>query len=213
MTTSAVILLAGGLGSRLGSDKALYPVAGKPMIGRVADRVSGLSDEFFVVIARNASQIKYSQVLPDFAEVINDELEGKTPLIGMVTGLRAAKSQFAIVLSCDIPFVNRRLIRLLLEKASGADAAIPKWRAGHLEPLQAAYRRDSMLRESELALARGLLSPVDAINKLFKAEYVSIEDEVRKIDPSLRTFFNVNTRDDVARAEMILKQELEVREA
>ena len=46
-------MLAGGLGSRLGSNKPLHPVAGKPLINHVIGRVSGLSDELIVVIARN----------------------------------------------------------------------------------------------------------------------------------------------------------------
>ncbi len=75
-----MILLAGGLGSRLGSDKALQPVAGKPMIRHIIDRVSGLSDEILVVIARNAPSGKYDEALPDFTRVIMDELEGKTPI-------------------------------------------------------------------------------------------------------------------------------------
>jgi molybdopterin-guanine dinucleotide biosynthesis protein A len=212
-TGCAVILLAGGLGSRLGSDKALQPVAGKPLIRHIIQRVSGLSDEFFVVTARNASRSEYSAILPDFISVISDEPKGKSPLVGIVTGLRAAKSQYAVVLSCDIPFVNRRVIELLLDRASGADAVIPRWREGHLEPLQAVYRRDPVLREAEQALAKGRLSPIDAINNLARVVYVSIEDEIESIDPGLRTFFNVNTKQDVATAEMMFMREHKVEKA
>jgi len=213
MSTIAVVLLAGGLGSRLGSDKALQLVAGKPLIRYIIERISGLSDEFIVVIGRDASRSEYSKVLPDFARIINDEPEGKSPLVGIVTGLRAIRSHYATVLSCDLPFVNKEVIQLLLERASGADAAIPRSRAGHLEPLQAVYRRNPMLQEAEQALAKGRLSPIDAINRLEQVVYVSIEDEIKKIDPELRTFFNVNTKQDVARAEMILEQAREVGEA
>jgi molybdopterin-guanine dinucleotide biosynthesis protein A len=205
--TRAVILLAGGLGSRLGSDKALQPVAGKALIQRVIDRVSGLSDEFLVVIARNASSSRYSEVLPKFIRVISDEPEGKTPLVGIVTGLRAMRSQYAIVLSCDIPFVNKQVIQLLLERASGADAAVPVSKAGNLEPLQAVYRKEPMLHEAEEALARGDLAPATVIDRLARVIYVSIEDEIKALDPELRTFFNVNTRQDVAKAELMLMQQ------
>ena len=208
-TGAGIILLAGGLGSRLGSNKPLQRVAGKPLISRVIERVSGLSDEFLVVIARGASGSDYSGVIPGFIRVINDERDGKSPLIGITTALRAIKSQYAIVLTCDIPFVNRRVIRLLLERVSNAEAAVPRWKSGHLEPLQAVYRREPMLQKSEEALASGSLSPVDAIKKLARVVYVSIEDEVKVLDPDLRTFFNVNTKEDVAEAEMILKQQHE----
>jgi molybdopterin-guanine dinucleotide biosynthesis protein A len=208
-TRAAIILLAGGLGSRLGSNKPLQRVAGKPLISRVIERVSGLSDEFLVVIARGAFRNDYSVVIPNFIRVMNDEREGKSPLIGIVTALRAIKAPYAIVLTCDIPFVNRRVIQLLLERVSDAEAAVPRWKTGHLEPLQAVYRREAMLQKAEEVLASGSLSPVDAIKKLARVVYVSIEDEVKVLDPDLRTFFNVNTKEDVAEAEMILKQQRE----
>ena len=205
-STVAVIVLAGGLGSRLGSNKPLQRIAGKPLINHVIQRVSGFSDEFVVVIARNASRSEYLKALPDFTRVINDEPEAKSPLVGIVTALRATKSQYAVILTCDIPFVNRRVIQLLLERVSDADAVIPRWKAGHLEPLQAVYRREPTLREAEEVLAMGHSSPIDVINKLARVVYVSVEDEIRVLDPELRTFFNVNTRHDVERAEMILSE-------
>lgn len=205
-TRPAIILLAGGLGSRLGSNKPLQQVAGKPLISRVIERVPGLSDEFLVVIARGAFRSDYSGVIPNFIRVINDEREGKSPLIGIVTALRAIKAPYAIVLTCDIPFVNRRVIQSLLERVSDAEAAVPRWKTGHLEPLQAVYRREPMLQKAEEVLASGSLSPVDAIKRLGRVVYVSIEDELKVLDPDLRTFFNVNTKEDVAEAELILEQ-------
>jgi molybdopterin-guanine dinucleotide biosynthesis protein A len=190
----------------MGSNKALCLIAGKPMVRQITDRLSGLSDEFLVVIARNASRGEYASILPDFVKVMNDELDGKTPLVGIITGLRETKSKYAIVLSCDMPLVNSDVIQLLLKRASGADAAVPRWNAGHLEPLQAAYRRDAMLREAEYALADGELAPVNAISRLRKVVYVSVEGEIKTVDPELRSFINVNTKQDVSMAEMILRQ-------
>jgi molybdopterin-guanine dinucleotide biosynthesis protein A len=204
--TKGVILLAGGLGSRIGSDKALYQVAGKPMISHIVDRLANLSDEFLIVIARNAPKDEYSRTLPEFTRLVNDELEGKSPLIGILTGLRAMKSQYAIVLSCDAPFVNKQVIQLLLEHASNADAAVPRWSKGRLEPLQAVYRKSSMLSAAEQALAQGQLSPIAAVHRLEQVVYVSVEGEIGRIDPDLRTFFNVNTREDVSRAEIMLRR-------
>jgi molybdopterin-guanine dinucleotide biosynthesis protein A len=205
--TFAVIILAGGLASRLGTDKALQTVAGKPLIKHIIERVSELSDDLIVVIARDASKRKYSVTLPNSAKVMNDEPEGKSPLVGIVTGLRATNSRYAVVLSCDTPFVNRRVLHLLMDRVSDADAVIPRSKSGHLEPLQAVYRTVPMLHESEQALMRGALSPIDSINNLARVAYVSIEDEIEKIDPGLRTFFNVNTKQDVATAEIMLTAE------
>jgi molybdopterin-guanine dinucleotide biosynthesis protein A len=190
----------------------LHPLAGKPLIRYVVDRVLGLCDECIVVVAKNSPKDSYRQILPGLVEVINDELEGKSPLVGMVTALRASKAHFAVVLTCDIPFVNRRVIQMLIERSLAADATVPRWNSGLLEPLEAIYRRNPVLRATEEALARGQLSPLDVINRLVHVQYVSIEDEVRPIDPEFRTFFNVNTRDDLAKAETILRQYPELRQ-
>jgi molybdopterin-guanine dinucleotide biosynthesis protein A len=207
MNTNSLILLAGGLASRMGSDKALLSLVGKPMIMHIITRLSGLSDEVLVVIARDRERSEYSEVLPRFVKVIKDELERKSPLVGIITGLKATKLPYAIVLSCDMPFANMDVIQLLLKRARGADAAIPRSIEGHLEPLHAVYRRNPMLHCAEEALAEGYVAPRHAINKLERVAYVSIEHEIKIIDPELRSFFNVNTKQDVARAEMMLKQE------
>jgi molybdopterin-guanine dinucleotide biosynthesis protein A len=201
-----IVLLAGGLGSRLGSNKALHLLAGKPLIRHVVDRVADLAGKILVVIAKNASPREYGDILPDSAIVICDELEGKTPLVGIITGLRTVRSDYATVLSCDIPFVNKNVLQLVLERAQGADASVPRWKTGKLEPLQAVYRRSRMLDKAEEVLSEGKLSPTDAISRLSHVVYVSVEDEISKIDSELSTFFNVNTRDDVAHAETILKR-------
>jgi molybdopterin-guanine dinucleotide biosynthesis protein A len=210
-STAAIIMLAGGLGSRLGANKPFERLAGKPLVTHVIDRVSGLSDEFVVVVARDASRAEFLRAVPEPVKVINDQLEGKSPLIGIVTALRTITSQYAVVLSCDVPFVSKPVIQLLLERALRTDAAVPRWKSGRLEPLQAVYRSEPMLREAEEARSEGYLSPADVINRLAKVTYVSVEDELRQLDPGLATFFNVNTKDDVAKAELIFKQRHELK--
>jgi molybdopterin-guanine dinucleotide biosynthesis protein A len=210
-SAAAIILLAGGLGSRLGANKPFQPLAGKPLITHVIERVSGLSDEFVVVVARNASRAEFLRAVPEPVKVVNDEVEGKSPLIGIVSGLRATSSQYAVVLSCDVPFVNRVVIQLLLERVLGADAAVPRWMSGRLEPLQAVYRKEPMLREAEEAQSEGHLSPVDVINRLARVTHVSVEDELRQLDPGLATFFNVNTKQDLAKAEVMFEQRHELK--
>jgi molybdopterin-guanine dinucleotide biosynthesis protein A len=210
-STAAIIILAGGLGSRLGANKPFERLAGKPLVTHVIDRVSGLSDEFVVVVARDAPRAEFLRAVPEPVKVINDQLEGKSPLIGIVTALRTITSQYAVVLSCDVPFVSKPVIQLLLERALRTDAAVPRWKSGRLEPLQAVYRSEPMLREAEEARSEGCLSPADVINRLAKVTYVSVEDELRQLDPGLATFFNVNTKDDVAKAELIFKQRHELK--
>ena len=197
----AAIVLAGGESSRFGSNKALGLLVGKPLVRHVVERLSHVVDEILVIIGHNESRAGYDPILPSSVQVMNDEQEGKTPLIGIVTGLQAAKSHYALVSACDIPFVNEEVIGLLFRRASGVDAAIPRWNEGHIESLEAVYRTASTLQAARGTLAPSGLPLREMIGKLAQVAYVSVEHEIAKIDPDLRTFFNVNTREDMERAE------------
>jgi len=160
-----------------------------------------------VVIGHGEPRAEYQAILPSHVRVINDELEGKNPLVGIVTGFKAAKSNYAAVLACDIPFVRDAVIEHLFRRASGSDAAIPRWNTGRIEPLQAVYRRLPTLRAAQEALAKKGSSQKEMISKLARVVYVSVEDELRSIDPTLHSFFNVNTRKDMTIADRIIAEE------
>jgi molybdopterin-guanine dinucleotide biosynthesis protein A len=198
------IVLAGGRSSRFGSNKALQTLAGKALIRYVTDRVSNAVDELIVVIGHRESAAEYQAVLPNSVRVMNDDREGKNPLIGIVTGLQAAASEYAAILSCDTPFVRASVIDFLFRRALNADAAIPKWDAGRIEPLQAAYQRVAALRASQEVLSDKDASHKEMISRLVRVAYVSVEREIKGIDSSLNTFFNINTREDLSVAERML---------
>ena len=52
----------------------------------------------------------------------------------------------------------------------------------------------------------GRLESIEVIDRLARVVYLSVEDEIRRIDPSLLTFFNVNAREDMKRAERMLAE-------
>lgn len=176
------------------------------MVRHVVEHASHVADEVLVVAGRGEATAQYYSVLPSFVRVVNDEHEGKTPLVGMVAGLQAAKSGYAAVLACDIPFVNEEVIELLFRRASDADAAIPRWNGERIEPLEAVYSRVPTLQAAQETLAPPDLSLEDMIRKLGRVVYVSVEDEIRNIDRDLSTFFNINTREDMATAEKMLTE-------
>ncbi len=195
------IILAGGESSRFGSNKALQLLAGRPLICHVAERLSQIADETLVVIGYCEPRAGYEAVLPSSVRILNDGQEGKTPLIGIVTGLQAAKSEYALICACDVPFVKEEVIELLFQRASGVDAAIPKWNKGYIEPLEAVYRVASTMKVAQETLAPTGLPLRVMIGKLAQVAYVSVEDEIGMLDSDLRTFLNVNTREDMDRAE------------
>jgi len=202
----AAIVLAGGRSLRFGSNKALQTLGGKPLICHVIDRLASL-DDIAVVIGRRERATKYRAVLPKRVRVINDYEEGKNPLIGVVSGLQSAVSDYVAVLACDAPFVNDAVIDFLFRCALDGDAAVPRWDGGRIEPLQAVYQRLPALSAAQEALGDKDASHREMINRLRRVVYVSVESEIRRIDPSLHTFFNINTREDLSIAKRILAEE------
>jgi molybdopterin-guanine dinucleotide biosynthesis protein A len=198
--------LAGGQSSRFGSNKAIQLLAGKPLVRHVVERVSEATEEVVVVVGRGEPTAEYYAVLPNGVRVVNDNLQGKSPLVGIATGLSAAESDYAAIVACDIPFVNDKVIELLFRRASNADAAIPRWNRQSIEPLQAVYRRVPTLKAASETLAPADLSLEDMIRKLGRVVYVSVEDEIARIDRGLSTFFNINTREDMKVAEKMLAE-------
>lgn len=203
----SAIILAGGMSSRFGTNKALQTLAGKPLIRHVTERMSNVVDEVLVVVGQGVPRTEYSSVLPKSVRVINDEIEGKTPLVGIVSGLRSARSDYVAVLACDLPFANDSVVDLLFRRALDVDAVIPRWHGGRIEPLEAVYRRVPTLLAGEEALADGGMSQKEMISRLARVVYVSVEDEIAAVDNGLRTFFNVNRGEDLATAEKMIANE------
>lgn len=75
--------------------------------------------------------------------VIADEIPGRGPLAGLSTALDHCPAEFALVLSCDLPFMMPEFLRFLARRARGscADAVVPQSREGWIQPLAAVYRR------------------------------------------------------------------------
>jgi molybdenum cofactor guanylyltransferase len=91
-----------------------------------------------------------------------------------------------------MPCVSSDVVDLLFRAIDDYDAAIPAWEADMIEPLHAVYRRGPLLAYLEDHDSLSLRNMVRNI----RAHYVPIE-EIRKIDPTLTTFTNVNRLSDL----------------
>lgn len=102
------IILAGGLSSRMGTDKGLLSVQNKPMVKHVIDTFNALNIPIIIVANNDAyDQFNYP--------VYNDIVENKGPLGGLYTGLHYSQTELNVVMSCDTPYVSQEVISLLLE--------------------------------------------------------------------------------------------------
>src|SRR5687768_11842733 len=97
-------ILAGGESRRMGSDKAMLDFAGRPLVERIADRLSAISEEVFVVGKRRL-EVDVPTVL--------EASDPQTPLLGVLTALRAARHPLVFICGCDMPFVSPSLATIL----------------------------------------------------------------------------------------------------
>ncbi|MGB9676437.1 MAG: molybdenum cofactor guanylyltransferase [Candidatus Bathyarchaeales archaeon] len=202
----SAIVLAGGVSSRFGKDKGLMPLADKPLIKRVLDAVDNVVEEKVVVVSSKVQLENYAKVLGLDAKFTIDEGQVRTPLLGMLTGLRAASGKYALLLPCDTPFISSEVVSLLFELCINKNAAIPRWPNGYIEPLQAVYYVEPALEAAERAFAAGGLNMRSMISELRGIRYVSTL-VLQQLDSELRTFFNVNTPLDLKKAELMLKRD------
>jgi molybdopterin-guanine dinucleotide biosynthesis protein A len=191
-----LVIQAGGESRRMGSDKALLPFLGQPLILRPLKRLAGLADEMLVT-SNQPEQYRFLGLTP-----IPDLLPGFGALGGLYTALTVAGHPYVAVVACDMPFASLELfaMELILLRESGADAVIPRTEAGN-EPFHAVYRRDACLPHVRAALEAGKYR-VDAwfpqanIRHLMPAEIIDY-------DPDQHAFLNINTPEELKAAEMI----------
>ena len=190
-----IAVQAGGKSSRMGEDKALIRLAGIPLIERVLTRIDGLADEILIT-TNHPGTLAYLNL-----RMAGDEVPGAGSLHGLKTGLAAARGEIVLAISCDTPFVSRELLENLLSRAHEADVIVPK-HGDKYEPLQAVYNRARCLPAVEAAIVSGerrMISFYPQVHVLPVEEHV-----LSNLDPSGLSFFNVNTAEDLERAEQLL---------
>lgn len=192
------ILLAGGKSSRLGTDKARIKLNARfAMVQSAAEKLLAVSDEVIVVTdGRRYGHLKVKWV--------TDVYPGAGPLGGLYSGLLAAKSTHALVVACDMPFLNLALLRYMISLPRDYDVLIPK--LGHkLEPLHAIYSRNC-LQPIERLLKAGRFKIIDFFDQVI-VHYLT-EEEIERYDPDHRSFFNINTPAQLREAKTIIKRGL-----
>lgn len=185
------VILAGGKSSRMGgTNKALLKIMGKSIIERQIE----ILDEIFseTIIITNSPDCYKFLGKPTFMDII----PGKASLGGLHSGLMSANKPYCFFVACDMPFLNREIINLLLVNVDAHDIVIPKI-SGRFEPLHAIYSRKC------IPFIENLISS-DNLQIFGFFEHVDVCEikgsELRKIDPLLNFTININTPEDLEKA-------------
>jgi molybdenum cofactor guanylyltransferase len=197
------VILAGGKSTRLGRNKVVEKIGNLSLLERVVSNLAVFNQEIIIVIGHDSSlpQITgYPQL-----KIIRDIYPGKGSLGGVYTGLVFSKSQYNLIVGCDMPFLNLDLIRYMLSIAEGADAVVPKILNNVLEPLHTVYSK-KCVEKIEILLKQDRLSILELF-PLVRVRYVEIT-EIDRFDKNHLSFFNINTVNDLETCkELIVKED------
>jgi molybdopterin-guanine dinucleotide biosynthesis protein A len=195
-TKPTSIILYGGKERRFGRSKATASVGGQMVIERILAVLEPLSSKIVAVTSPEKPDVP----VMGKATIVTDSFPGKGPLGGIYTGLQNTEGDLAIVVGCDMPFLNAALLTRMVEMAEGYDAVVPRLAGEMVEPLHAVYAR-SCLPEMRARLERGELSITQLLKQLH-VRYME-KEEYLPFDPRMLSFFNINYPDDLERANRI----------
>lgn len=193
------VVLAGGRNTRFGgTPKGLAPLAGKRVLDHVAGALAAASDSLLLV----ANDPGADDWLPGVPR-IRDAIADAGPLAGVQAALAHVNGPILVV-AWDMPFVTAELLRAIRSagESCGGDALLPVGPGGRPEPLCAWYS-PAALPAAETLLARGERR-MAALHDVLRTRLLD-ERTIASLGDAAHLFANVNTREELARAEEALR--------
>jgi len=179
----------------MGTDKAALVVEGRTLLQRAVDAVAGVVEEVVLVGAPGRPLPAVEASVP--LRRVDDLVEGEGPLAGIAAGLAAIEAPVTLVVGCDMPWLQPALLELLLARAEAGARLVVPMSGGRPEGLCSAWRVDALpvvLEHFEAGDRRVMSIAADLeVVRLDPADYA-------EADPDGRSFRNLNTPDELARA-------------
>jgi len=191
------VILAGGLSSRYGKDKAFLMINGVPLIERTVEKMKKVFHQV-ILISNEQERLSYLR-LPIFEDI----RKGLGPLGGIHTGLLRMSNETGFFVACDMPFISEELVRYMVSKKNNYAALVPSV-GNEIEPLHAIYSK------SCLSAIESLISANTYQVRLFydhiHIKYIN-EDEIKKFASPEQVFLNINTPDEYSRIDRLIKKQ------
>ena len=185
-STLSAVILAGGISSRMGRDKALLPYQGFPLLRRVYDLAQLFADPVYVV---TPWRDRYASILPDNSQWIVEPLPTQGPLVGFALSLPPITTEWIVLLPCDLPRLTSEFIaegaRQLASVEDSAIAFLPRHTKGW-EPLCGFYRRKGL---------SSLSASIAAGERSFQ-RWLASQTVQEWVVENPQTLWNCNTPDD-----------------
>jgi molybdopterin-guanine dinucleotide biosynthesis protein A len=183
------VVLAGGRGRRIGGDKAIVELEGRPLALYPLEALHEVCDDVAVVAKRDTLLPPLSGV----ADLWIEPDEPHHPLTGIAHALTLAAGRAVLVVAVDLPLMDAATLRTIAETDSGGAAAIVPRVHGRLQPLCALYRPAA-------------LAGLAAFDEGARATDVVASLGIREIEPADPTaFHNVNRPEDLLQASVLVR--------
>jgi len=192
------VLLAGGKSRRMGEDKRYLIVGDQTLLERGLGVLRSIFQEVLVVIGQDSSPLDLD------ARVVRDLVADCGSLGGVYTGLMQATTPHIFVVACDMPFVDQAVIAQFTSRRGTADIVMARL-AARLHPMHALYGKGCLTVMRQMILARQLKVQELVAHRSLRVQYIT-EADLLTIDPSWRSFHNVNTPADLVAARALLAQ-------
>ena len=179
------IILAGGKSSRMGVDKGLVLLNGKPMIQYVIEALKEVVSNI-IIISNNASYNKFG------VPVYSDIIKNKGPVGGIYTGLYHSTTELNFCISCDVPMISSDFIFWLLNKSGNASVTLPMCK-DKVHQMIGVYSKQVLSYFKESAEKEHL--KLSQVNKDMDCEIIDIEKEYANFDDLI--FSNINTKNEL----------------
>ena len=186
-------VLTGGASARMGRDKARLEVGGVAVATRLAGLLATLCEDVALVGGEPPADAP--------GRFVDDVPGPRCALRGLIGALEAFDTQKVLVVATDLPLLTPELL-LALVAWPDADAVVPDPEGGP-QPLCALYRREPALARARANFESDRLA-LRALLDALETDYLGPSD-LAAVDPLGRALHNVNTPDDLARAEVWLR--------
>lgn len=191
-----IFILAGGKSSRMGTDKGLVKIAGKPMIQHILETLSSLNKKI-TIIAHDSDYEQFG--LP----VIHDRIPDKGPLGGLYTALKTSTSERILLVSCDMPFITLKTVLKFISQPITCPIVVAELE-GRILPFPGIYSVD-LLSKIQLTIQENKLKFQQFIQSC-AYEKLNMDAEFQQ-NPEF--FQNINTLEEKEKAQFWLKKTID----
>lgn len=209
MAKRAAIILSGGRAERFQNahetwqDKALVELRGKPLLIHAVENASEAVEEIIICVNNEKRKAQYTEILKNHSvknvRLLIDEpcnhLGG--PIVGILTGLRAAKADYCFTIPSDMPLLKPKVIDHMFNSAKDTRVVVPMWPNGRLETLTMVLKKPDALEIAKTLCMLGRPRSDDIIRGALNVLLISTVSEIRAFDTELKSFININSQEDL----------------